>query len=784
MTNYYTELEIDPASTVDEIKKHLTQEESKWMRREATNPEKAIKMRALIIEARKVFETSATKAKYDRELASSHKASKPNTAPNNQEAARQDFYNQALSYFDNKEYDLAKVAVDRALSHVNPNICNDALYSLAADIYYHCGDYKTALNYINRAIVDNRIPMHYILKAAIYRNMSLVNYDAEINYFAEYFKTLDTAISLANEIGSTAEAGIAYGLYALWFSQTANHDKLVVEQYARKAVQLGDSWGNGNKVLKQIELERQAERRKREEAELKRRQEEERRSAEEERRKSAEKALAEETARKAQKKKKITRIALSLTAITSIVIVLFVAVINPSIKYSKANSLLSAGDYDAAIREFENLNGYRNSEELIKTAQQQMLADDYDLATALYNDGDIWGAVDIYRSLGDYSDSQEKLTQLLAEEYQMADNLYNSKSYAEALEIFEKLGDYGDSEARCAFTEAEMLYGEGRIAAAAVAFSKLYDNEEALKRGAELWDIVTESRRKPVTVNKNQNDGSYVFGITSDGRVQVVLSGRNRHGQCNVSNWSNIVQVSADAYHTVGLKADGTVVAVGRSKSGQCDVSAWTDIKQVSAASDYTAGLCQDGTVITTDSRLNEAVSEWTNIVEISAATDHILGLKADGTVVAAAIDMYRNYDYVTDVTGWSDIVSIYASYELSVGLKTDGSIITIGSSNGFSRYWDSTLISDWKQLLACGGHANVVGLNPDGTIVQAVSSDNNFYFTQVSDWTDIVYISMGLHVITGVKSDGTIFVSGTNKYAFEGDIGELSNIRSVGKVY
>ena len=137
---------------------------------------------------------------------------------------------------------------------------------------------------------------------------------------------------------------------------------------------------------------------------------------------------------------------------------------------------------------------------------------------------------------------------------------------------------------------------------------------------------------------------------------------------------------------------------------------------------------------------------------------------RPDGTVVAAAIDMYRNYDYVTDVTGWSDIVSIYASYELSAGLKTDGSIITIGSSNGFSRYWDTTLISDWKQLLACGGHANVVGLNPDGTIVQAVSSDNNFYFTQVSDWTDIVYISMGLHVITGVKSDGTILVSGTNK--------------------
>ena len=37
--------------------------------------------------------------------------------------------------------------------------------------------------------------------------------------------------------------------------------------------------------------------------------------------------------------------------------------------------------------------------------------------------------------------------------------------------------------------------------------------------------------------------------------------------------------ISAGMYHTVGLKADGTVVAVGDNGKGQCDVSGWTDIK-------------------------------------------------------------------------------------------------------------------------------------------------------------------------------------------------------------
>ena len=41
--------------------------------------------------------------------------------------------------------------------------------------------------------------------------------------------------------------------------------------------------------------------------------------------------------------------------------------------------------------------------------------------------------------------------------------------------------------------------------------------------------------------------------------------------------WSNtnITQVAAGAYHTVGVKADGSVVAVGANSPSQCDVAGW-----------------------------------------------------------------------------------------------------------------------------------------------------------------------------------------------------------------
>ena len=59
--------------------------------------------------------------------------------------------------------------------------------------------------------------------------------------------------------------------------------------------------------------------------------------------------------------------------------------------------------------------------------------------------------------------------------------------------------------------------------------------------------------------------------LKADGTVVAV--GNNRDGQCNVYGWKDIIAISAGLYHTVGLKSDGTVVAVGENGDGQCDVS-------------------------------------------------------------------------------------------------------------------------------------------------------------------------------------------------------------------
>jgi len=65
----------------------------------------------------------------------------------------------------------------------------------------------------------------------------------------------------------------------------------------------------------------------------------------------------------------------------------------------------------------------------------------------------------------------------------------------------------------------------------------------------------------------------HTVGVKADGTVVAV--GANYYGQCNVGVWKDTIGVAAGYFHTVGVKADGTVVAVGLNSDGQCEVGGW-----------------------------------------------------------------------------------------------------------------------------------------------------------------------------------------------------------------
>ena len=75
---------------------------------------------------------------------------------------------------------------------------------------------------------------------------------------------------------------------------------------------------------------------------------------------------------------------------------------------------------------------------------------------------------------------------------------------------------------------------------------------------------------------------SHTVGLRADGTVVATkYTGDSEYyyGECEVDGWSNIVAVSASGCHTIGLKSDGTIVLVGGSSFEDYDVPDCNDIK-------------------------------------------------------------------------------------------------------------------------------------------------------------------------------------------------------------
>ena len=116
------------------------------------------------------------------------------------------------------------------------------------------------------------------------------------------------------------------------------------------------------------------------------------------------------------------------------------------------------------------------------------------------------------------------------------------------------------------YNDAVALMEAGQYEKAIPAF-------EALGGYKDSKTILLALRRATTSANILSAAGSYTVGVKADGTV--VATGDNKYGQCDVDKWTDIVAVDAGGYYTVGLKSDGTVVATGDNEYGQCDVFGW-----------------------------------------------------------------------------------------------------------------------------------------------------------------------------------------------------------------
>ena len=109
------------------------------------------------------------------------------------------------------------------------------------------------------------------------------------------------------------------------------------------------------------------------------------------------------------------------------------------------------------------------------------------------------------------------------------------------------------------------------------------ENKRIIEEKIKRITTIREEYKAKNKYSKYISASSYdTICLKSDGTV--LSTADNKDGQCDVSDWKDIVSVSSGGYHTVGLKQDGTLVSTrytGKFNYGQCGVSGWRDIVDV-----------------------------------------------------------------------------------------------------------------------------------------------------------------------------------------------------------
>lgn len=324
------------------------------------------------------------------------------------------------------------------------------------------------------------------------------------------------------------------------------------------------------------------------------------------------------------------------------------------------------------------------------------------------------------------------------------------------------------------YRTAESLLFEKKYSEAAIAFGKIGMFADAKERSMDLWDKVLQ--RKKLSTNVKHS-----VGLLTDGTVIATqFDGMDRYydGQCEVSEWTDIVEIAAGFSDTVGLKADGTVVFTEstdylNSSGNTYELSSWRDIVSISTGRYHTVGLKMDGTVVATDCTGFKYtgqcdVSDWGDIVAISAGDYHTVGLKSDGTVVATKyIDNGQPYKGQCEVSEWTDIVAISAGPSHTVGLKADGTVVAVGENQ-----FGQCDVSDWEDIIAIAANSSyhTLGLKSNGTIIATeytggINIDHEDRIRQVCGWENIAAIATDDWHTIALKTDGHVVAAGYNRF-------------------
>jgi len=154
------------------------------------------------------------------------------------------------------------------------------------------------------------------------------------------------------------------------------------------------------------------------------------------------------------------------------------------------------------------------------------------------------------------------------------------------------------------------IAGNGTGSAPAMALYS--DGRVYLNTDGSSYDEILYSKTESWTDVSHIADGLAPFGLTEDGRLLTVSNAY--YLASDINDWNNIIQISAQAYITAGLKNDGTVeVEVYEQSRNYEDAESWTDVRYIQVTPFHIFGVTGEGRFLYTEAEAphDNGLARW-----------------------------------------------------------------------------------------------------------------------------------------------------------------------------
>lgn len=473
-------------------------------------------------------------------------------------------------------------------------------------------------------------------------------------------------------------------------------------------------------------------------------------------REDEEKRIQDEKEKKIRTKKMIIGSSIG-AAVIAVLIVLFTVII-PTINYNKADALLAAGDYEAAMEGFAKIDNFKDAHVKYTEAFVSLKSSYKATADQLLNNGEYIQAAINYIKAGEpiLAKHAYDFSSKLATTWAASAGVTNTNKllYAASREELQG-GNITNLSSIAFFDEYDGIIGvdsSGKV----VLQDKYYNFYGDMRETVLSWGNIKQLEYGCFQTFALLNDGTVVaaYSDPQDDYYYPVNS--------SMSSWKNIVEIGNHKYDLWAIDANGQFYYAGVSKNEKAsnfDLSDFSSIKKVQFGNGWLLGLTTDGKIVASKDRNDDYgyllpseiknISQKVNDIIISGYW--VFALQEDGTVVAARFDKNdTKYDYSkcistvqTGLSTWKGIVYVQSVAYGVIGEDIHGNV-----------YFQSTSTKSESD------YVYIIENHED--IKSTVENWKNIVYISSNSWT---YGDQESNNYLGLHADGTVSSLGTGRY-------------------